>query len=103
MRQGVTADQMMKPLRQVGMGRTTHWLTPGLRRYCQGFRPYFHERFNYARIFVAPIESRPRQQLPPPALDARRHSETVEFDLMQPLRSWGSGFDELGRDPTWKG
>jgi hypothetical protein len=52
-----------------------------------GFRPHFRKRFNYAWIFVAPIESGPRQQLHPPALDARGHAETVEFDLVQPLRS----------------
>jgi hypothetical protein len=34
----------------------------------------------------APVESRPRQQSHPPALDASRHAETVEFDLMEPLR-----------------
>ena len=51
------------------------------------FRPRFRERFNHARIFVAPIETGPRQQLRPPALDASGHSETVDFDLMEPLWS----------------
>ena len=72
----------------------------------RGFRPHFRERFNDAWIFAAPIEAGPRQQLHPTAVDARGHAETVEFDLMQPLRpegavsmSWQSwGGIQRGRD-----
>ena len=53
----------------------------------RGFRSRVGERFNDARIFLAPIEPCPRQQLRPTAVDARRQAETVEFDLMEPLRS----------------
>ena len=47
-----------------------------------GFRPHLRERFNYARMFSASIETRPRQRLPSPALDV-----SMQFDLMAPLRS----------------
>jgi hypothetical protein len=88
MHQGVTADQMMKPLGQVGNGENYPLFdSPNCGVIAKVFAPTFYERFNYARIFAAPIESRPRQHLHPLALDARGHAETVELDLMEPLRS----------------
>ena len=51
-----------------------------------GLGPHLREGGNDARIFVAPIEARPRQQLHSPALDARGHAKAVELDLMEPLR-----------------
>ena len=51
-----------------------------------GLHRQLREGGDDARIFVAPIEPRPRQQLHTPTLDARGHAEAVELDLMQPLR-----------------
>ena len=76
-----------------------------IRRRDRLLRPYLFEGGNDARIFVAPIEACPRQQLDVLALDARRHAEAVEFNLMEPLRSRRSDLDrlaELGRDPARK-
>src|SRR5208337_879159 len=58
-------------------------------------RPHVREGSHDARILLAPIETGPCQQLRPSALDARGHAETVEFDLMNPLRPRRSGLDEL--------
>jgi hypothetical protein len=65
-----------------------------------GFRPHLREAINDARIFVAPIESRPRQQLYASALDAGRHSETVELYLMEPLRARPRRAGRVGAGPS---
>ena len=51
-----------------------------------GLRPHGRERRKQAGIFGAPVEAGARQKLRLAALDARRHAETVELDLVQPLR-----------------
>src|SRR5208282_6941591 len=50
-----------------------------------------------ARIFVARIESSPRQQLRSPAFDTHGHAEAIKFDLMEPLRSGWSDLDRLAK------
>jgi hypothetical protein len=88
MRQGVTADQMMKPLGQVSNGENYPLFdSPDCGVIAKVFAPTFTSASTTLGYLWAPIESRPRQQLHPPALDARGHAETVEFDLVQPLRS----------------
>jgi hypothetical protein len=44
------------------------------------------QRGHGGRIFVGPVQSRSRQKLHTPVVDARSHSIAVELYLMQPLR-----------------
>ncbi len=39
-----------------------------------------------ARIFLAPVEPGPRQQLHAPMVDARGHAKAVELDFVEPSR-----------------
>jgi hypothetical protein len=59
--------------------------------------PYLRERGDHTRIFAAPVEPRPGQQLRPAALNPRRHAETVELNLMEPLRPGRGGCGQLSK------
>jgi hypothetical protein len=78
-------DLLYRDGRGLGLRKARQTIVANARQFAveiHGFRPHLRERFNYARIFSASIESRPRQRLPSPALDV-----SIQFDLMEPLRS----------------
>ncbi len=51
-----------------------------------GLHRQLRERGDDRRVFVAPVESGPGQQLHPSTLCTRRHAEAVDLDFVNPLR-----------------
>ena len=51
-----------------------------------GFHPHIGQRRDGARISVGPVEASSGEQLNPTIVDARSHTESVQFDFMHPLR-----------------
>src|ERR1700678_2621237 len=51
-----------------------------------GFHPHIGQRCDGARIFVGPVEASASEQLNSTIVDARGHTESVQFDFMHPLR-----------------